>query len=176
MPETIESVKYTFTRDELVAMAKDQARHLGERTRVEEEFDSIKAVNKSKLMRLEADISDCTRRISSGYEMRSVKCLVLKFRPDNDSALIVRTDNGRVLRKRKLDPEEKQIQLTTEPPLPYVFETDFYGDTESDVAEMFAEHVPLTQAEVDELKDALREMRPLRKMIEDGKKKSAGKS
>jgi hypothetical protein len=161
-----ESVKYKFTVDELVAIAREQARHLSEQTRLEEELDSVKAVHKSKLMRLEADISDATRRVSSGYEMRSVRCLVLKFRPDNDSALIVRTDNGRVLRKRRLEADEKQIQLSTDPPLPYAFEVDFYGDTESDVAEMVAEHVPLTVQEVEELKDALKEMRPLRKMIE----------
>ncbi len=175
MNEHTESVKYKFTNEELVTIAREQARHLSERTRLEEELDSVKAVHKSKLMRLEADISDATRRVSSGYEMRSVKCLVLKFRPDNDSALIVRTDNGRVLRKRKLDPEEKQITLTTDAPLPYAFEVDLYGDTESDIAEMFAERVPLTEAEVNELKDALKDMRPLRKMIEDGTRKGTTK-
>ncbi len=164
-----EQVRYKFSNEEMISIAKDQARHHSDRIKAEEEQDAFKAGFKSRMMRIEADISDCTRRISSGYEMRSVKCLVLKFRPDNDSALIVRTDNGRVLRKRKLDAEEKQIQLSTEPPLPYIFEVDFYGDTESDIAEMFAQSVPLTQAEVDELKEALKDMRPLRKMIEDGK-------
>lgn len=125
-----EAVKYTFNQGELVQVAKDQARHMSSMDRVEEEFENIKADHKSKVTRIEADVADCTRRIVSGYEMRNTKCVVLKFRPDNDHALVVRTDNGRVLRKRKLASDEKQPMLTTDPET-FAFEADFYEDTDS---------------------------------------------
>lgn len=166
--ETIkESVKYTFTRDELVQIARDQARHHGSLTQAEEEFENAKSAHKTRITRLEADISDCTRKVSSGYEMRSVECLVLKFRPNNDFALLVRTDNGRVIRKRKLDTAEKQPTLSDKTPESYAFEADFYEDAEGDLAAMVADHVPLYEAEADKLREALGEdIRPLRKLIE----------
>lgn len=162
-----ESVRYTFKPEELVQFAKAQAQHYNEKSRVEENFDSVKAQHKAKITEIEGLISGCAARITSGFEMRPIRCLVLKFRPDNDSSLVVRTDNGRVLRKRRLEPEEKQISLSTEPPLPYVFQVDFYGDTESDVAELVAEGVPVTEAEANELREAIgKHFIPIRKMLD----------
>jgi hypothetical protein len=82
--------------------------HMQDMHTAEDEFNNAKTAHKARVSRIDADISDCTRRVTSGYEMRNVKCVLLKFRPDADSALIVRTDNGRVMKKRKLEPEEKQ--------------------------------------------------------------------
>jgi len=90
-------VKYIFSNQETVDIAKEQGRHMQAMSRLEEEFDSQKAAQKNAVMRLEADISDCTRKIMSGYEMRNIRCVLLKARPDNDSLLVVRTDNGRVV-------------------------------------------------------------------------------
>lgn len=160
-----ESVKYTFTGDELVALARKQARHMGELTEVEEAFDYVKADHKSKITQIEAHIGDCTRRVSSGYEMREVRCLALKFRPDRDSAMVIRLDNGRVLRKRRLEDHEKQLKLSTEDN-PYAFEADFFEDTDSDVAEMVADHVPLTAGEAEALRDSGMTLRPLRALID----------
>ena len=162
-----EAVKYTFTRDELVSIARAQARHHGELSKAEEEFENVKSANKTRVTRIEADIADCTRKVSSGYEMRNVECIALRFRPDSNHSMIVRTDNGRVIRKRKLSQDEKQPTLT-ETPERYSFEADFYEDSEGDLAMMFAENVPLYEGEAKKLIEALGEnIRPLRKLISE---------
>lgn len=165
-----EGVKYTFAQAELVQIARDQARHMGAMTRLEEEFDNIKAEQKSKVTRLEADISDCTRRVTSGYEIRQVKCIVLKFRPDNEHKLVVRTDNGRVVRKIKLASDEKQITLTEAVPETFAWECDLFQDADGDIAECVAEFVPLYAKEAEQLKDVVK-LRALRKQIEAPTKK-----
>lgn len=132
----------------------------------EEQFNNVKADHKATVTKIEADVSKCNIRITSGYEMRQIKCLLLKFRPDAESALIIRIDNGRVLRKRKLDSDEKQLKLTTEPAPAFVFEADFFEDTAGDMAEMIADHVPLTEKEAHELREAGITLRPLRPLIE----------
>lgn len=164
------SVKYVFSNEETIAIAKDQGRHMQEMQKKNEELDGVKSSYKSILMRLEADVSDCTRRLMSGYEMRDIRCIVLKFRPDNDSVMIVRTDNGRVVKRRKIDAMERQATITTDKPEVYAYECDLYEDTDSDIATMVAEDVPLYEAEAKELSDVLK-IRPLAKKIGDGKKK-----
>jgi hypothetical protein len=162
-----EHVKYTFTRDELVAIARDQARFHSEMAAEAADFENLRLAHKAKATKLEGEIAGCTVKVSSGSEMRAIKVVILKFRPDSDSALVVRTDNGRVLRKRRLDPEEKQQVLTTEAPETWAFEVDLYEDGDSDVSNHVAT-VPVTDAEAKELKEALK-MKPLRKQLGDGK-------
>lgn len=162
-----ESVRYSFDQSELVSIARNQARHHNDKAALEDQFDQVRAAHKSNLARVEADVSDCTRKITAGYEMRTVDCLVLKFRPDKDHALVVRTDSGRVLRNRKLASEEKQLKLSTEPPPPWVYEVDLYEDAESDIAECVAENVPLYEDEGEQLREVL-ELRPMRHLIADG--------
>lgn len=163
-----EQVKYTFSSGELVEIAKQQGRYMQDIKRLEEEFDSIKAAQKNNVTRLETDISDCTRKIMSGYDMRLIKCLILKARPDNDSMLIVRTDNGRVWKQRKMNADERQIKLSTEPPELMEFEADFWDDdSDGVITTVNSENVPLTAKEANELKDidGLR-IRTLRKKLE----------
>ena len=164
--ETVQ-VKYSFSNQETVDIAKEQGRHMQSMARLEEEFDSTKAAQKNAVMRLEADISDCTRKIMSGYEMRNVRCLILKARPDNDSLLVVRTDNGRVVSRRKMNADERQIKITTDPPETFTHETDLYDDAEGDIAAVIAEDVPLTRSEAKELGsvEGLR-IRPIAKKLE----------
>lgn len=161
-----ETVKYSFLQPELVEIARNQARLYNDKVGAEDQFNNVKADYKATITKLDADITKCALRITSGYEMRPIKCLLLKFRPDKDSALIVRTDNGRVLRKRKLEEDEKQLSLSVAEPEPFVFEADFYEDGTSDIAEMVADHVPLTAKESAELRDVIK-LNPLRPLISE---------
>jgi hypothetical protein len=160
-------VKYSFSNQETVDIAKEQGRHMQSMQRLEEEFDSVKSAQKTAVMRLEADISDCTRKIMSGYEMRNIRCLLLKARPDNDSLLVVRTDNGRVVSRRKMNADERQIKIGTEPPEAFTHETDLFDDAEGDISVVVAEDVPLTRSEAKELGavEGLR-IRPIAKKLE----------
>lgn len=172
MEASNELVRYNFNQGELVELSREQARYFNDRKRADDEFASVKGDFKAATTKLEADINRCAQRVTSGYEMRTIRCLMLKFRPDNDSLLIVRTDNGRVLKRRKLNADERQPLLTTDPPEMMEFEVDLYQDSDSDIAEEVAGDVPLTAKEAAELKDVeCLKVRPLRKKLESGKKK-----
>ncbi len=172
MDKSTEMVRYNFSQLELVELSREQARYFNDRKRAEDEFLSVKTDFKSTITKLEADINRCAQRVTSGYEMRNIPCLILKARPDNDSLLIVRTDNGRVLKRRKMNADERQITLSSEPPELFEFEADFYEDVDGDLATEIAGDVPLTAKEAKELKDVdgLR-IRTLAKKLTDGKKK-----
>lgn len=170
MIEIMEQCRYQFTRDEMVDIAKRQAGLMNELIGQNETFDQLKADHKSKVSAFELGVSDCTRRITSGFEMRPIKVLVLKFRPDKDSALLIRLDNGRVLRKRKLAEDEKQLKITEQEPETWAFEADFFEDGESDVSMMVATAIPLTAREADALREIKEvEIRPRRKLLDAGK-------
>lgn len=167
-----ELVRYNFSQAETVDLAREQARYFNERSAAEDQFNSVKADFKNTITKLEADINRCAQRVTSGYEMRTIRCLVLKSRPDNESLLILRTDNGRVYKRRKMNADERQIPISTEPPELYEFEVDLYEDADGDIATEVAADVPLTAKEAKELKDieGLR-IRPLAKKLTDGKGK-----
>jgi hypothetical protein len=160
-------LKYIFRQEETVGIAKDLGRHMQTKVQAEEELDSIKSAHRAKVMHLDADISDCTRKIMSGYEMRNIRCLLLKARPDNDSLLVVRTDNGRVVSRRKMNADERQIKITTDPPEIFTHEADFYDDSEGDISVVVAEDCPITRSEAKELGavEGLR-IRPITKKLE----------
>jgi hypothetical protein len=162
-----ENCRYKFTRHELVDIARRQASLMNDLIGENESFDQLKADHKSKVSSLELGVSDCTRRITAGFEMRSTDCLVLKFRPDNQSALVIRLDSGRVLRQRRLDESEKQVTLSDKEPDSWIFETDFCDDAEGDILTVTHEHVPLTAAEAEALR-GVTDIRPLRPLIGDG--------
>lgn len=163
-----ESVKYRFADNELIVIARDQARLMSDMRSAEECFDQLKADHKSKVTRIDTEVSDCTRRITQGYEMRTVECMALKFRPDKDSVLYVRTDNGKVVRKRKLDADEKQLTITDQAPELYTWEAVYLEmDTDGSDVIIAGEHVQLTDKEAEVLRDMM-PLKPLRKMIGDG--------
>lgn len=167
MEKSTELVRYDFTQGELVDLGSELVRHMAARSQAEDQFNSIKADHKNVLAKIEADLNSVGQRVSVKYEMRNIACLILKFRPDADSLLIVRTDNGRVLKRRRMNSDERQLKIATEPPELMEFETDFYEDTSSDIAELTAENVPLTAKEAKELTEALGpKIRKLMKKIE----------
>lgn len=164
-------IKYSFTRDEQLVIAKDLGRYNREKTRLDEELKAFKAGFNSNVARLDANIQDCSRWLDTGYEMRDIKCIVLKRRPDSESVLIVRLDNGRVYRKRKLADDERQMKIVVEgePVDFYTHEADFYEDTDDAMATEIAADCPLTSSEAMELsKIEGFKVRPLAKKLEAG--------
>lgn len=171
MEKSTEMVRYNFSPQERVDLTIEHVRYYNELKAAEDQLNSVKADHKNTVMKLEADMNKCAQRVTSGYEMRNIPCLILKARPDNESLLIVRTDNGRVLKRRKMNADERQIKISAEPPEVFEFEVDLYDDADGDIAVEVASEVPLTKREAHELKDVegLR-IRPLMKKLESGKK------
>lgn len=149
-----ESCRHTFSDAEMTAIAKELAMHMTERSSVEAEFESVKSAHKARITRLTTDVDECARRITEGFEMVDVQCIVLKFRPDVDHKMIVRTDTGLVLRLEKLKADEKQMKLTTKEPETWAWEADFYSEEKNGAQRMVAANVGLSNEEYKALKDA----------------------
>ena len=160
-----ETLKYTFSQDELVGLARRLAQHQNELASLDEELNGIKADYKAKTSSAEAERNRCSLRITSGYEMRPVKQLVLKFRPTQKDKLIVRLDTGKA-RAEKMEAVETQLTLSTVEN-PYLFECDFLEDLDGHTGVILCERIPLTKGEAELLRELI-EVRQLRKGIEAG--------
>lgn len=145
------SMKHLYNDPELAQLSRDIANALNRRSSLEAEFDSVKQDFKAQITAQEALVASLSARVSSGFEMQSIKCLLLDERPAG-YRLVVRLDTGHVYRRRKLDPEERQMKITDQAPPEYVATALLRVDDEGwdvDVAQ-----VPLY---LDEL-EALREL------------------
>ncbi len=164
METSTEMVRYNYSLGEVHDLCREQARFFNERNEAADNFKSVQADHKNTLAKLEADINKCTQRVTSGYEMRQIKCLMLKGRPDNESLLLVRTDNGKILKKRRMNADERQIVITDQPPEVLEFEVDLCEDLDYAVV---VEDVQITRSEAKELGavEGLR-IRPMAKKLE----------
>lgn len=160
MQKTSEYVKYTFTQQERVDLTLEHVRAYNDLKAADEQLVSLKQDFKNRMTKLQLEMSECGQKVTAGYEMRSIPCLVLKSRPGPDLLMIVRLDNGRVYKTRKMNADEKQMSMVTEgagftatPAEVFEFEADFYEDSGTDVAMEAAKDVPLTAAEAKEFKD-----------------------
>lgn len=163
-----ESCRYTYTQAELLELGRKMARSRDQIDELDGELETFKAQHKFKLKAAEEEEGLNRSRFMAGYEMRPTQLLILRFRPDKDSALVIRLDTGRVHDKRKLLPHEKPGPLftTTTEPEQYIFVADFWSDSEPTVLEY--EGVPLIREEAEKVKD-LTTLRPMRKQLGSGK-------
>ena len=145
------SMKHEYTDSELAGLSREISNAFNAKNCLEKEFDGVRQDYKAQITAKEAVIASLSARISGGFEMQSIKCLLLDERPAG-YRLVVRLDTGHVYRRRKLDPEERQIKITDQAPPEYVATALLRVDDEGwdvDVAQ-----VPLY---LDEL-EALREL------------------
>lgn len=145
------SMKHEYSDPELAQLSRDIANALNRRSSLETEFDSVKQDYRAQITAQDALVSSLSARVSSGFEMQPVKCILFDERPAG-YRLVVRLDTGHVYRRRKLDPEERQMKITDQAPPEYVATALLRVDDEGwdvDVAQ-----VPLY---LDEL-EALREL------------------
>ncbi len=167
---TTESCEYRFSQDEIVQLARDQARLSNEKRTMEDRFVVQKKQHQTDVSMKDAEIQRAGLGVIQGYELRDIECLKLKFRPDKDSLMIVRTDTGRVFRHRKMRDEEKQMTLTAISD-PFVMMAEFYEDGNSELMHIVAE-VGLTASEYEKLKDIPgMQFRATHKQLEAGKPK-----
>lgn len=135
---TVEEVqlRHDLTDAELAGLARQQANAIEKLTVTRSDLNAIKKDYGGRIALAEAEIGGISARVNSGWEMRSVKCLLVDERPEG-YRLVVRTDNGHIARRRKLEPTERQMKLSTEAPRPLAFsvllpvddetwETDFF--------------------------------------------------
>lgn len=135
---TLEEVqlKHSLTDNEMAGLARKQANAIETLKVTKGDLDAIRKDYGGRIALAEAEIGSISGKVNAGWEMRSIKCLLVDERPEG-FRLVIRTDNGHIARRRKLEPEERQMRLTTEPPKPLAFsvilpvddegwETDFF--------------------------------------------------
>ena len=166
------SIRYSFSEHEIADLAREQSRALADKSNKESDLKAVKKDYESQIAMLDAKVSSISTRVSSGFEMRNVRCILMDHRIAG-FRLVVRTDNGHVTRRRKLDPEDMQMKLTEEAPAPYYAQAGLIVDDEGWDAEGCV--IPVFEDEWEVLR-TLRDvkMEPIigkDKRIEEGKKK-----
>jgi len=112
-PRVTEYLKYLFTIPERLEISASLSGNYLKRASLEEELTHIRAQFKSDTTKLDADISDCARRLHSGYEMRNVECFMFLDR-EAKLAVIRRADTGEVVKTRAMNYSEMQRDLPME--------------------------------------------------------------
>lgn len=113
------SLKHSFDNKDLAALAQQQARAYASKQTLELEAKSVATDFKGRVAQAAAEMSSLSARISAGFEMRTLDCLIADEREEG-YRLVVRLDTGHIVKRRKLTPEERQIKLTDTPPEQYV--------------------------------------------------------
>jgi hypothetical protein len=102
--------KYTFSVTEKAEMSSEMAQKVARLERTEDELKTVKAQFKSETEQLARDISTTAEKLNSGYEMRNIKCEVIR---DYREGIVeyVRTDTGEIAKSRKMRDDERQMQI-----------------------------------------------------------------
>jgi hypothetical protein len=107
---TKEYVKYFFTEEERRDLATELAQKVSDQQIAEDEKKAIMSDLKSKIDSLAAQSNSLATRLNSGYEMRHIKCEVIKdFK--NGRVQHMRTDTGEIVRDRKMTDEDRQLKV-----------------------------------------------------------------
>lgn len=105
-----EYVKYQFTQAEKNEISATMARKIEELQSTNDSLKAIKSQFKSDIDKLEAEIRLSATRINNGYEMRTIKCEIVR---DFKKGIVqyVRTDNNQIARERNMNSDDRQMAL-----------------------------------------------------------------
>jgi len=99
-----------LTEDELKQDGKELADSFKRKNAIEAEMETFKAQKKAEVTQCEGDIAKNAALVSAGKEMRMVDCEVtLDFNAGKRT--VARIDNGIIVNERKLNDDEKQLEL-----------------------------------------------------------------
>jgi len=156
------SIKHQFAIQELADMGRDQADKLDRLGTLKAELDSVKKQYASQISEAEAGISRISTKVHAGWEVRNVKCFVIDERPEG-YRLLVRSDDGHISKRRKLEASERQLTLSTDPPKQYVSVALLHVDDEG--WDVDAYEIPLYEEEFGAIRSldvlALRDYKPV---------------
>ena len=121
MPLMTEDVQviHSFTDRERSEFSLEQANLLDEREGIDKNLAHAKKQYAAELASADAKIKSLSYKIRQGTEARSIRCILIDNRPEAGYRLVVRTDNGHVTRRRKLEAHERQMQLISGQQVPY---------------------------------------------------------
>jgi hypothetical protein len=105
-----EYCKYSFTKEEIDEMSAEMARLVSDLETAEDEKKAVMSDFKGKIDSLTATIRQAAGEINNGYEMRNIKCEVIR---DHEKGKIMhmRTDNGEIVRTKKMTDDDRQMEI-----------------------------------------------------------------
>ncbi len=103
-------LKYQFSKAELEAMAKQLADDCRAKQTKEAEAKGVAAQFKADIAIIDGKIASASEKISSGYEMRMIKCrTVIDYKRDKKT--VARIDTGEVIEEGKIPDSERQVEM-----------------------------------------------------------------
>ena len=105
-----EYLRYPFTEEEKKELAQEMARSQIEAEDYEAQKKAVTADFDGQIKKAKLSASTCARKIRDGYEMRQVRCEVIKdFK--KKTITIIRTDTGEEVKTRPMSVQESQMKL-----------------------------------------------------------------
>lgn len=137
-----EHLEVRFTDAEKLEMGRDVARLNQEKRRLDQKLSEIKKQLTGEIAAKETEINRLMDLLSNGYEYRQVECRIDLDTPKLGQASVIRLDTEEVVRVRRMNDEELQIQLPLEEAPPE-------AEPEPEpVAEVVVEPEPIVPAEL----------------------------
>jgi hypothetical protein len=103
-----ESVKYTFSNDEIRELGEALAREAQTVFDLRERKSNVGAELAAQIKQAEGRVGALTDRINNGYELREVECMVMMETPRPGMKRIIRVDTNEPLRDEPMTAQEMQ--------------------------------------------------------------------
>jgi hypothetical protein len=113
-----ESVKYTFSGDEIRELGEALAREAQNVFDLRERKSSVTAELAGAIKLANGRVAELTNRINNGYELREVECMLMMETPRPGMKRIIRVDTNEPLRDEPMTAAEMQgsFGFKEEPP------------------------------------------------------------
>lgn len=111
----VETVKYVLSAGELRQAGEELARATREAIACETDKKTAAAVYKARAEAAQASCAALSLKITQGYEMRDLECVVYYQQPRAGMKQIVRPDTGEVVREEPMTQTELQSEFVFDP-------------------------------------------------------------
>ena len=105
-----EFIKYIFTEEEKREIAGEMAQKIVNLQQTEDDLKAIKSDYKSQMDGIQAGINSAATKMTSGYEMRSMKCQVV---PNYEKKVweYIRVDTGELVKEKRMTSNDLQMEF-----------------------------------------------------------------
>lgn len=104
-------LRYEFSDAEITSIARDQGQKLRDRDTLTAEKKRVAKQYATRIETLDGEIDADTDKITTGYEMRMIECLVYYDQPEAGHKSIVRSDTGTLVRTERMTQSEMQREM-----------------------------------------------------------------
>ena len=104
------NLKYPFKETEIQGMSQELAESVKAKKIKEDEAKSISSQYKSEIDGFQAKLSSLSEKITSGWEMRMIKCRET-IDWEKDIRTVVRLDTGEVIDQGPIPEDQRQMML-----------------------------------------------------------------